>query len=357
MQRIIILVNIVLLLAACSSEKSSISPMQEHRGHPSVEGGVYLEKEHNAPKTNNELLAIDQENFITRMVNKYGFNRKQLREVLSQTNKLDWVINLMDKQAPKLSPSTGPNGAWIRYKNKFITPSNLPRGLEFWNIYEKELQQAYNKYGVPPEIIVGIIGVETGWGRVMGKTKIIDALSTLAFYYPRRSQYFLGELEHFLVMCRDESVDPFDLTGSFAGAMGYGQFMPSAFRNHAIDFNNDGHIDLWDPVDAIGSVANYFKAHGWQRGRKVAVIAEGQAPSLDTGFSTKYSVAALAKLGLKPKSSLDGHNKVSLLRLDMGDSYQYWYGLSNFYVITRYNHSTHYAMAVWQLGLAVKEAR
>ncbi|MCX8649037.1 lytic murein transglycosylase B [Gilliamella sp. B2776] len=357
MQRIIILVNIVLLLAACSSEKSSISPMQEHRGHPSVEGGVYLEKEHNAPKTNNELLAIDQENFITRMVNKYGFNRKQLREVLSQTNKLDWVINLMDKQAPKLSPSTGPNGAWIRYKNKFITPSNLPRGVEFWNIYEKELQQAYNKYGVPPEIIVGIIGVETGWGRVMGKTKIIDALSTLAFYYPRRSQYFLGELEHFLVMCRDESVDPFDLTGSFAGAMGYGQFMPSAFRNHAIDFNNDGHIDLWDPVDAIGSVANYFKAHGWQRGRKVAVIAEGQAPSLDTGFSTKYSVAALAKLGLKPKSSLDGHNKVSLLRLDMGDSYQYWYGLSNFYVITRYNHSTHYAMAVWQLGLAVKEAR
>ncbi len=357
MQRIIILVNIVLLLAACSSEKSSISPMQEHRGHPSVEGGVYLEKEHNAPKTNNELLAIDQENFITRMVNKYGFNRKQLREVLSQTNKLDWVINLMDKQAPKLSPSTGPNGAWIRYKNKFITPNNLPRGVEFWNIYEKELQQAYNKYGVPPEIIVGIIGVETGWGRVMGKTKIIDALSTLAFYYPRRSQYFLGELEHFLVMCRDESVDPFDLTGSFAGAMGYGQFMPSAFRNHAIDFNNDGHIDLWDPVDAIGSVANYFKAHGWQRGRKVAVIAEGQAPSLDTGFSTKYSVAALAKLGLKPKSSLDGHNKVSLLRLDMGDSYQYWYGLSNFYVITRYNHSTHYAMAVWQLGLAVKEAR
>lgn len=357
MQRIIILVNIVLWLAACSSEKSSISPMQEHRGHPSVEGGVYLEKEHNAPKTNNELLAIDQENFITRMVNKYGFNRKQLREVLSQTNKLDWVINLMDKQAPKLSPSTGPNGAWIRYKNKFITPSNLPRGVEFWNIYEKELQQAYNKYGVPPEIIVGIIGVETGWGRVMGKTKIIDALSTLAFYYPRRSQYFLGELEHFLVMCRDESVDPFDLTGSFAGAMGYGQFMPSAFRNHAIDFNNDGHIDLWDPVDAIGSVANYFKAHGWQRGRKVAVIAEGQAPSLDTGFSTKYSVAALAKLGLKPKSSLDGHNKVSLLRLDMGDSYQYWYGLSNFYVITRYNHSTHYAMAVWQLGLAVKEAR
>ena len=357
MQRIIILINIILLLTACGSEKSSISPMQEHRGHPNVEGGVYLEEEHNPPKNNNEPLAVDQENFITRMVNKHGFNREQLREVLSQTNKLDWVINLMDKQAPSSGPSTGPNGAWIRYKNKFITPSNLPRGVEFWNNYKKELQQAYNQYGVPPEIIVGIIGVETGWGRVMGKTKIIDALSTLAFYYPRRAQYFTDELEHFLVMCRDESVDPFDLSGSFAGAMGYGQFMPSAFRNHAVDFNNDGHIDLWDPVDAIGSVANYFKAHGWQRGKKVAVIADGQALSLDTGFSTKYTVETLARAGLKPKSSLDGHNKVSLLRLDMGDSYQYWYGLPNFYVITRYNHSTHYAMAVWQLGLAVKEAR
>ena len=357
MQRIIILINIILLLAACSSEKSSISPMQEHRGHPNVQGGVYLEEEHNPPKNNNEPLAVDQEKFITRMVNKHGFNREQLREVLSQTNKLDWVINLMDKQAPSSGPSTGPNGAWIRYKNKFITPSNLSRGVEFWNNYKKELQQAYNQYGVPPEIIVGIIGVETGWGRVMGKTKIIDALSTLAFYYPRRAQYFTDELEHFLIMCRDESVDPFDLSGSFAGAMGYGQFMPSAFRNHAIDFNNDGHIDLWDPVDAIGSVANYFKAHGWQRGQKVAVIADGQALSLDTGFSTKYTVQTLARAGLKPKSSLDGHNKVSLLRLDMGDSYQYWYGLPNFYVITRYNHSTHYAMAVWQLGLAVKEAR
>lgn len=357
MQRIIILINIILLLAACSSEKSSISPMQEHRGYPNVQGGVYLEEEHNPPKNNNEPLAVDQEKFITRMVNKHGFNREQLREVLSQTNKLDWVINLMDKQAPSSGLSTGPNGAWIRYKNKFITPSNLSRGVEFWNNYKKELQQAYNQYGVPPEIIVGIIGVETGWGRVMGKTKIIDALSTLAFYYPRRAQYFTDELEHFLIMCRDESVDPFDLSGSFAGAMGYGQFMPSAFRNHAVDFNNDGHIDLWDPVDAIGSVANYFKAHGWQRGKKVAVIADGQALSLDTGFSTKYTVETLARAGLKPKSSLDGHNKVSLLRLDMGDSYQYWYGLPNFYVITRYNHSTHYAMAVWQLGLAVKEAR
>ncbi|MWN32756.1 lytic murein transglycosylase B [Gilliamella sp. Pra-s65] len=357
MQRIIVFVSLILLLTACSNKRSPTSPMKEHRGHTNVKGGVYLEKDHNQEKNTSAPLAVDQEKFIDRMVSKHGFNRQQLRNVLAQANKLDWAINLMDKQAPKAGSSTVPNGAWIRYKNKFITASNLPRGVEFWNQYQKELQRAYNEYGVPPEIIVGIIGVETGWGRVMGKTKIIDALSTLAFYYPRRAQYFSNELEDFLVMCRDEGVDPFDLSGSFAGAMGYGQFMPSAFRRHAVDFNHDGHIDLWDPVDAIGSVANYFKSHGWQRGKKVAVIADGQAPSLNTGFSTKYSIEELAKSGLKPRSSLDGHTQVSLLRLDVGDSYQFWYGLPNFYTITRYNHSTHYAMAVWQLGLAVKDAR
>ncbi|WP_085246758.1 lytic murein transglycosylase B [Gilliamella mensalis] len=357
MQRIAIFISIILLLTACSNERSSTSPMKEHRGHTNVKGGVYLEKDHNPSQTISTRLAIDKEKFIDRMVSKHDFNRQQLRTVLGQTNKLDWVINLMDKQAPKANSSTLPNGAWIRYKNKFITPSNLPRGVDFWNQYEKELQRAYNEYGVPPEIIVGIIGVETGWGRVMGKTKVIDALSTLAFDYPRRAQYFSNELEDFLVMCRDEGVDPFDLYGSFAGAMGYGQFMPSAFRKYAIDFNHDGHVDLWDPVDAIGSVANYFKSHGWQRGKKVAVMADGQAPLLNTGFSSKYSTKTLAKAGLKPQSSLDGHTQVNLLRLDMGDRYQFWYGLPNFYVITRYNHSTHYAMAVWQLGLAVKDAR
>jgi membrane-bound lytic murein transglycosylase B len=357
MQRIIICIMMILWLTACSSGGSTKSPMLAHRGDSKIKGGVYLEKQHEQPKENSAPLTVDKTKFINMMVKKHGFNRQQLQDVLAQTNKLDRVINLMERQAPKPISSNAPDGAWIRYKNKFITPDNLSKGVDFWNKYDKDLQRAYKEYGVPPEIIVGIIGVETGWGRVMGKTKIIDALSTLAFYYPRRSQYFANELEDFLIMCRDEGVDPFDLNGSFAGAMGYGQFMPSAFRNHAIDFNLDGHIDLWDPVDAIGSVAKYFKAHGWQPNKKVAVVADGQALSLDTGFSTKYSVEYLAKIGLKPKSSLEGHKQVSLLSLDMGDRYQFWYGLPNFYVITRYNHSTHYAMAVWQLGLAVKKAR
>ncbi|OCG24242.1 murein transglycosylase B [Gilliamella sp. wkB108] len=357
MKRIIVLLSMILLLSACNSNKqSTVSPMKEHRGHAKVKGGVYLEKEHTQPKTNAPL-AMDKEKFIKKMVSQHGFNRQQLHDVLEQTNKLDWVINLMDKQAPKAGTSTVPNGAWIRYKNKFITASNIAKGVDFWNQYQSELQRAYKQYGVPPEIIVGIIGVETGWGRVMGKTKIIDALSTLAFYYPRRSEYFSNELEDFLIMARDEGVDPFDLTGSFAGAMGYGQFMPSAFRRFAVDFNSDGHVDLWDPVDAIGSVANYFKSHGWQRDKKVAVMADGQASQLENGFHTKYSIETLSKAGLKPQSSLDNYREVSLLRLDMGDRYQFWYGLPNFYVITRYNHSSHYAMAVWQLGQAVKNAR
>lgn len=161
---------------------------------------------------------------------------------------------------------------------KFITPDNVQNGVVFWNQYEDALNRAWQVYGVPPEIIVGIIGVETRWGRVMGKTRILDALATLSFNYPRRAEYFSGELETFLLMARDEQDDPLNLKGSFAGAMGYGQFMPSSYKQYAVDFSGDGHINLWDPVDAIGSVANYFKAHGWVKGDQVAVMANGQAP-------------------------------------------------------------------------------
>jgi membrane-bound lytic murein transglycosylase B len=204
----------------------------------------------------------------------------------------------MDRQAPTGLPPSGPNGAWLRYKKQFITPDNVQNGVAFWNQYQDALNRAYQVYGVPPEIIVGIIGVETRWGRVMGKTRILDALATLSFNYPRRAEYFSSELETFLLMARSEQDDPLDLKGSFAGAMGYGQFMPSSYRQYAVDFNGDGHINLWDPVDAIGSVANYFKQHGWVSGDLVAVQALGQAPGLNNGFKTKYSVSQLAAADL-----------------------------------------------------------
>ena len=355
-RRYVTLLPLFVLLAACSS-KPKPTETDTTTGTPS--GGFLLEPQHNVMQMGGDFANNpNAQQFIDKMVNKHGFDRQQLQEILSQAKRLDSVLRLMDNQAPTTSvkPPSGPNGAWLRYRKKFITPDNVQNGVVFWNQYEDALNRAWQVYGVPPEIIVGIIGVETRWGRVMGKTRILDALATLSFNYPRRAEYFSGELETFLLMARDEQDDPLNLKGSFAGAMGYGQFMPSSYKQYAVDFSGDGHINLWDPVDAIGSVANYFKAHGWVKGDQVAVMANGQAPGLPNGFKTKYSISQLAA-GLTPQQPLGNHQQASLLRLDVGTGYQYWYGLPNFYSITRYNHSTHYAMAVWQLGQAVALAR
>lgn len=356
-RRYVTLLPLFVLLAACSS-KPKPTETETTTGTPS--GGFLLEPQHNVMQMGGDFANNpNAQQFIDRMVNKHGFDRQQLQEILSQAKRLDSVLRLMYNQAPTTSvkPPSGPNGAWLRYRKKFITPDNVQNGVVFWNQYEDALNRAWQVYGVPPEIIVGIIGVETRWGRVMGKTRILDALATLSFNYPRRAEYFSGELETFLLMARDEQDDPLNLKGSFAGAMGYGQFMPSSYKQYAVDFSGDGHINLWDPVDAIGSVANYFKAHGWVKGDQVAVMANGQAPGLPNGFKTRYSISQLAAAGLTPQQPLGNHQQASLLRLDVGTGYQYWYGLPNFYTITRYNHSTHYAMAVWQLGQAVALAR
>lgn len=356
-RRYVTLLPLFVLLAACSS-KPKPTETETTTGTPS--GGFLLEPQHNVMQMGGDFANNpNAQQFIDKMVNKHGFDRQQLQEILSQAKRLDSVLRLMDNQAPTTSvkPPSGPNGAWLRYRKKFITPDNVQNGVVFWNQYEDALNRAWQVYGVPPEIIVGIIGVETRWGRVMGKTRILDALATLSFNYPRRAEYFSGELETFLLMARDEQDDPLNLKGSFAGAMGYGQFMPSSYKQYAVDFSGDGHINLWDPVDAIGSVANYFKAHGWVKGEQVTVMANGQAPGLPNGFKTKYSISQLAAAGLTPQQPLGNHQQASLLRLDVGTGYQYWYGLPNFYTITRYNHSTHYAMAVWQLGQAVALAR
>lgn len=356
-RRYVTLLPLFVLLAACSS-KPKPTETDTTTGTPS--GGFLLEPQHNVMQMGGDFANNpNAQQFIDKMVNKHGFDRQQLQEILSQAKRLDSVLRLMDNQAPTTSvkPPSGPNGAWLRYRKKFITPDNVQNGVVFWNQYEDALNRAWQVYGVPPEIIVGIIGVETRWGRVMGKTRILDALATLSFNYPRRAEYFSGELETFLLMARDEQDDPLNLKGSFAGAMGYGQFMPSSYKQYAVDFSGDGHINLWNPVDAIGSVANYFKAHGWVKGDQVAVMANGQAPGLPNGFKTKYSISQLAAAGLTPQQPLGNHQQASLLRLDVGTGYQYWYGLPNFYTITRYNHSTHYAMAVWQLGQAVALAR
>ena len=296
--------------------------------------------------------------FVERM-RRHGYSPDRTAAILSGARRQQSIIDLMDRQAP--SKSTGPNGAWTRYRAKFLGEDSINNGVAFWRRNETALARASAHYGVPPEYIVAIIGVETRYGGFTGKTRIIDALATLAFAYPRRADYFTSELENFLIMAREENIDPFAPRGSFAGAMGLGQFMPSSFRDHAVDHDGDGHRDLWNPADAIGSVANYFRHHGWQPGEAVAVPAQVQSASsahaMKTGFKTSYGLNELASRGITPTRALGRTGTVSLLELDAQGGYEYWLGLKNFYVITRYNHSTYYAMAVHQLAQAIRSRK
>lgn len=299
--------------------------------------------------------AID---LIERLSRTEGFDRNDLYRLFSRLERQNWILDYLDR--PKPPPSKGPTGSWGRYRAKFLTEDRIAKGVRFWGDHAKELRRASARYGVPPEYIVAIIGVETHYGANVGRTTVIDALATLAFDYPRRSDYFRGELEAFLIMSRDEAFDPFEPVGSYAGAMGLGQFMPSSFHRFAVDFDGDGRRDLWNPVDAIGSVANYLSEHGWQEGEAVAVaaVARGRAPhALKADYTTRYELEALARNGVTTRIPLDASGEVSLLRLDGTRGYEYWVGLRNFYVITRYNHSTYYAMAVHQLAQAVRERR
>ncbi|MTW22162.1 lytic murein transglycosylase B [Allochromatium palmeri] len=293
--------------------------------------------------------------FVDRM-RRHGYSPDRTAAILSGARRQQSIINLMNRQAP--SKSTGPNGAWTRYRAKFLGEDSINNGVAFWRRNEAALARATARYGVPSEYIVAIIGVETRYGGFTGKTRIIDALSTLSFAYPRRAEYFSGELENYLIMAREENIDPFAPRGSFAGAMGLGQFMPSSFRDYAVDFNDDGHRDLWNPTDAIGSVANYFRSHGWQPGEAVTVRARVESPAaaraMKSGFNTSYGLNDLASRGITPTRALGRVGTVSLLELDAQGGYEYWLGLKNFYVITRYNHSTYYAMAVYQLAQAIR---
>lgn len=293
--------------------------------------------------------------FVERMAAE-GFDRAQVADWLSRAQRQQWIIDFVHQ--PQAKPSTTPTGAWTRYRAKFLTEANITKGVQFWSRHERELQRAQDKYGVPAEYVVAIIGVETNWGGYMGKHRVMDALVTLAFDFPRRSDYFTDELAAYLRMTRDEGMDPFQPKGSYAGAMGYGQFMPSSYLKWAVEFDGDGRRDLWNPVDAIGSVANYFAVHGWRAGEPVAVRTGASGNThLKTGFDTRYDLDTLARDGFRPEGRVPAGEEVSLIRLDASGGYQYWLGLNNFYVITRYNHSSYYAMAVHQLAQAIRARR
>lgn len=299
------------------------------------------------------------ESLIDRLVASGYYDRGELTRLLSQVELQPWIIELMDRQATP-SKASGPTGAWTRYRARFVTSENIANGVAFWRRHEAALDRAEARYGVPPEYVVAILGIETRYGGYLGKTRILDALATLAFDYPRRADYFMGELEAFLIMCRREGIDPLVPRGSYAGAMGLGQFMPTSFHGYAVDFDGDGHRDLWNPIDAIGSVANYFAGHGWHRGEPVAVRARtaGFAPkSMKTGYTARYPMSLLVSRGVTSVTPLLGYREASLLELDATGGYQYWLGLDNFQVITSYNRSTYYAMAVHQLAQELRRVK
>ncbi|WP_432706413.1 lytic murein transglycosylase B [Azotobacter salinestris] len=293
--------------------------------------------------------------FIAEMTRDYGFASEQLLGLFREVQRKQPILDAISRPAERAKP-------WKEYRPIFITEARVARGLDFWREHEEALARAEQEYGVPAQVIVAIIGVETFYGRNTGNYRVIDALSTLGFDYPPRAPFFRKELREFLLMTREEQVDPLSLTGSYAGAMGLPQFMPSSFRAYAVDFDNDGHINIWkNPTDAIGSVASYFKRHGWVAGAPVASRAEISGTEAEKGLSVGLdpvmSVGELRSLGWKTRDRLDDGLPVTAFRLEGADGDEYWMGLPNFYTITRYNRSVMYAMAVYQLSDLLLQAR
>jgi len=292
--------------------------------------------------------------FIDYMVQKHGFEREYLIGVFSQAHRKKWTLDYLAKsdQTLKGKPAVG---GWARYRAQFLDERHINAGVEFARRHRDALQRATRQYGVPEEYILGILAVETTFGGYVGNHRVLDALTTLGFDYIRRGPYFREELEHFLLMSREEGLDPCKPMGSFAGAMGLGQFMPSSFLQWAVDFNGDGQRDLWNAEDAIGSVANYFAQHGWQAGKPVITpLHPKKAVTLEPGIEPRYSLTALQQDGLHPAAPCSSEGSVCLLLLRHQNYDQYLIGHPNFYTITRYNHSTYYAMAVHELGQAIK---
>ena len=293
--------------------------------------------------------------FIDRMVDTHGFERDELVAVLDNAERREDILELMRKPAEKRLK-------WFEYRKIFLTESRIEGGVSFWEDNAEILEKVAAEFGVDPQVVIAIIGVETRYGSNTGRHRVLDALATLSFDYPPRSEFFTGELEQYLILAREEDIDLLTTTGSYAGAMGYGQFIPSSYRNYAVDFDGDGKRDLWNnKADIIGSVANYFHVHGWTPGKPVATRAEVQGTDyqtvLDLGYKPNTVLDAMRHDGITPVKPLPDELLAALISLDQKDGPEYWLGFNNFYVITRYNHSPLYAMAVYQLSEEIRDAR
>lgn len=295
--------------------------------------------------------------FVQEMQSEHGFSTDYVLRLLADAERRQPILDAISRPAERVRP-------WHEYRAIFMTEQRLQQGLAFWDEYAEALERAEQEYGVEPEVIVAIIGVETFYGRHKGTHRVLDALTTLGFDYPPRADFFRRQLKAFLVLTREQQMDPTVLTGSYAGAMGYPQFIPSSYQVFAVDFDGDGKVDIWNnPVDAIGSVANYFKEHNWQHGEPVVVAAEiagddyAEGITLNNGLQARLTVAELRALGWQPASTLPDEQRVMSFEFDAGDHRQHWIGLDNLYAITRYNHSVMYAMVVHQLAQQLREAR
>lgn len=324
---------LLLVAAGCSSTRLTAAPM-------TGESASYSQR----PEAS-ELIAD---------LTAKGFEADWVRQVLDSARQQQSILKAMSRPAEKRL-------TWGQYRKIFIQPSRIQQGVAFWRAHADTLKRAEERYGVPPEIVVAIIGVETRYGRNMGHYRVLDSLATLGFDYPKRGSFFRNQLEQYLLMTREEGIQPGTLKGSYAGAMGYGQFIPSSFRHYAVDFDGDGKRNIWsDPVDAIGSVAHYFNAHGWTRGAPVIsnVVIQKQADPdwFNASLTPEVTLATWSKRGIHTRRDLDPQQEATLMRLEMDDGDHFWFGLHNFYVITRYNHSRLYGMAVYELSQAIRDA-
>ncbi|MFC4158173.1 lytic murein transglycosylase B [Chitinimonas lacunae] len=296
----------------------------------------------------------DVQAFIEELSRDYGFERQQLLDLFDQVVPRPQILAILDR------PST--SRPYYEFRPDFVNATRIRLGVQFWREHSELLAAVADRYQIDPEYLVAVLGAETMWGRNTGSFRVLDALSTIAFDYPRRAEYFRKELREFLLLAREDGINPLSLKGSYAGAMGMPQFMPSSFRAYAADWDGDRRHDIWsNPGDTLASVANYFRAHGWHRGAPLVLLAEVQGdaflPLVDDKFNLHYRVSELAGFGVHAVEPPANDPLAVLAPLETAPGItHYWLGLQNFYTLTRYNRSTLYAMAVHEMAGAIRAA-
>ena len=293
--------------------------------------------------------------YMDALASEHGFSKPELEAIFKDAQHQPRIVEAISRPKERTLK-------WHEYRRIFLQEPRIEQGAAFWRDNEAALEAAQASFQVAPEYVVAIIGVETRFGRIMGSYRVLDALSTLAFDYPPRAKFFRSELTEFLLLVREEGRSVGEFKGSYAGAMGYGQFIPSSYRHYAVDFDGDGARDIWtNTTDAIGSVANYFAQHGWRAAGAVVARAKVVQPDLvaavaNQGLTLSETVGGLRELGVEVPG-VPAAAKAALLRMELADGVEYWVALHNFHVITRYNRSRMYALAVHQLSQAIKARR